>query len=229
MTAAGSGSCEANRWVARARRLSARARAACSQPRTVPWGRPTRRAIGRCPSPSAARRSASPFTYAPSRRRGTDHEDKSTCVVSHAAQRHRRGLTDWTSARSRTSRVRAKPHGDNRPEQAGHADSPAANAASTRSCVIAIESIEDLCSLTTAEPSHSASRPGRGGSCGTPTTVTPAPACRRCGAVPTVNGTEVPFHAQIRTYRWSRRGGRPWSGRPRPSHHGLRVCPALSS
>ena len=44
---------------------------------------------------------------------------------------------------NRTSRERANPHGDNRSEQAGHASSPAASAASTNSGVIAIESIED--------------------------------------------------------------------------------------
>ena len=40
----------------------------------------------------------------------------------------------------RTVRERAKPHGDSRPEHAGHASFPAASAASTRSCVIAIDS-----------------------------------------------------------------------------------------
>jgi hypothetical protein len=112
-------------------------------PRTVPSGRPSWRAITRCPSPPAASRSASPITSAPSRRRGTSHEGDSTCVVSHDPQRARRGVTHRAPSRIRTSRERANPHGDNRPEHAGHANSPAASATSTRSWVIAIESIED--------------------------------------------------------------------------------------
>ena len=102
------------------------------RPRELPGDR------GRCPAPAAARRSASPITSAPSRRRGTVHEGDSTCVVSHAPQRARRGMSGRTSPASRTSRERANPQGDNRPEQPGHASSPAANAASTRSAVIAI-------------------------------------------------------------------------------------------
>jgi hypothetical protein len=51
-----------------ARRLSSRTLAARSQPRTVPGGRPSRRAMLRCLSPQAARASASPITSAPSRR-----------------------------------------------------------------------------------------------------------------------------------------------------------------
>ena len=39
-------------------------------PRTVPAGRPSRRAITRCPAPPAAKRSASPITPDPSRRGG---------------------------------------------------------------------------------------------------------------------------------------------------------------
>ena len=111
--------------------------AARSQPRTVPSGRPSCLAIGRCPAPVAARRSASPITSAPSRRRGTVHEGERTCVVSHAPQRARRGVSGRTSSGSRTSRERANPQGDNRPEQPGHASSPAANAASTHPALIA--------------------------------------------------------------------------------------------
>ena len=126
-----------------ARRSAARCLLARSQPRTVPAGRPTRRAITRWPRPSAARRSASPITSVASRRRGISHAGASTCVVSHAPQRARRGLTDRTPFRSRTSRERANPHGDNGPQQPGHASCPAASAASTPCGVIAIESIED--------------------------------------------------------------------------------------
>ena len=65
-------------------------------------------------------------------------------MLLHAAHRARRGRSDRTSVAIRTSRERAKPHGDNGPEQAGHTNSPAAKTASTHCCVIAIESIEDL-------------------------------------------------------------------------------------
>ena len=128
---------------AHARKLAARSLLARSQPRTVPAGRSSRRAITRCPTPPAAKRSASPITSVPSRRRGTSHPGASTCVVSHARQRVRRGLTDRTPSSSRTSRERANPHGDSGLEQRGHASSPAASAASTPCGVIAIESIED--------------------------------------------------------------------------------------
>jgi hypothetical protein len=97
----------------------------------------------RCPAPPAAKRSASPITSVPSRRRGTSHAGESTCVVSHARQHARRGLTDRTPSSNRTSRERANPHGESGLEQRGHASSPAVSAASTRSGVIAIASIED--------------------------------------------------------------------------------------
>jgi hypothetical protein len=187
--------------TAQARRLSARRLPARSQPRTVPAGRPTSRAITRCAAPSAARRSASPITSAPSRLRGTSHEGESTCVASHGAHRARRGLTDRVSCSSRTSRERANPHGESAPEQAGHANSPAASAASTRSGVIAIESIEDrqlahsqrtLPDAVTAGKGrvvlhvyHSARQRER------PATGPPL------GAVPTVNGANGSFRAEI--------------------------------
>jgi len=133
VTAPSSRSSEHVRLIAHARRLCARRLPARNQPRTVPGGRPSRRAITRCPTPKAARRSASPITSAPSRRRGTSHEGESTCVVSHAAQRARRGAIDRAPCNSRTSRERANPHGESRAEHAGHASSPAARAASTRS------------------------------------------------------------------------------------------------
>jgi hypothetical protein len=139
VTAPGSGSSVRVHQVAHARRLSARALAARSHPRTVPAGRPRSRAIRRCPLPSTASRSASPITSAPSRRRGTSHDGNKRCVVSsHLAQRARRGVTDRASRRRRTPRERVKPHGDNRPEQPGHASCPAASTASTRSWVTAI-------------------------------------------------------------------------------------------
>jgi len=137
-TAPISGSSEHAHRVANARKLPARSRAARSQPRTVLGGRPSRRAIVRCPAPPAAIRNASPITSEASRRRGTSHDGASTCVVSHAPQRARRGLTERTSCRSRTSRDRANPHGDNGAEHAGHATCPAASAASSCGGVIAI-------------------------------------------------------------------------------------------
>jgi len=66
----------------------------------------------------------------------TSHEGESTCVVSHVEQRARRGVGDRISRGSRTSRKRAYPHGDNGPEQAGHASSPVASATSRRSWLI---------------------------------------------------------------------------------------------
>ena len=55
------------------------------------------RAIRRCPTPAAARRSASPITSAPSRRRGTIHEGESTCVVSQPGAARPAGR-EWPNA-----------------------------------------------------------------------------------------------------------------------------------
>jgi len=52
-------------------------------------------------------------------------------------------VTDRTSSRSLTLRERACPHADMRTEQAGQASSRAASTTSTRSGVIAINSIDE--------------------------------------------------------------------------------------
>jgi hypothetical protein len=76
----------------------------------------------------------------------------------------------------RTVRERAKPHGDSRPEHAGDASFPVASAASTRSCVIAIESTKILNSLTAPKPSRRRRGPEGATRVGIPTRTTPAPA-----------------------------------------------------
>jgi hypothetical protein len=112
---------------------SQRPRAERSQPRTVAGGRPRRSAIGRCPTPRALASSAAPITWAPSRRRGTQHPGSSTCVAPHPRQHARRGRTRRSPASSRTVRGRAQPHGASAPPQHGHPSCPAASAASTAS------------------------------------------------------------------------------------------------
>jgi hypothetical protein len=197
VTAVGSGSSATIHRVAHPDRLPARLRAARSQPRTVPSGRPSCLAIGRCPTPAAARRSASPITAAASRRRGTVHAGASTCVASHAAQRARRGVSRRTSCAIRTSRARANPHGDNRPEQPGHASSPAASAACTPSGVIEVESIEGRGFAHGRRTLSDRVAAGKGRLVlhiyHTPLKRLP-PACR---AITTVNGAKVPFHAHL--------------------------------
>jgi hypothetical protein len=74
--------------------------------------------------------SASPMTSAPSRRRGTDHAGKVTCVDRHEPHNARRGLADRTPSSIRTSRSRANPQAESEPSQPGQHSRPAANSAS---------------------------------------------------------------------------------------------------
>jgi hypothetical protein len=64
-----------------------------SQSRTVVAGRPSRRAIVRCPSPRALASNAAAITSAPSRRRGTMQHAMTACVRRHDRQIARRGRT----------------------------------------------------------------------------------------------------------------------------------------
>jgi hypothetical protein len=113
--------------------VSARREAARSQPRTVDGARPSRAAITRCPFPCALANNAWPITSAPSRRRGTEQASSSTCVVSQAPHRARRGRNRRTPSSIRTSRSRANPQRDSDRSHTGQHSRPAARSASTMS------------------------------------------------------------------------------------------------
>jgi hypothetical protein len=135
-----------------------------------PGDAPRRRRPARAPRRSPPRSRAAA---------GTDHDGHSTCVASHPAHHARRGLTDRTPSRSRTSRERANPHRDSRPEQSGHTSLPAARSASNRPSLTATESIKNRPSTHVAPEPPRPSR-GREGATrvGTPTTPTAATTTR---------------------------------------------------
>ena len=78
-----------------------------SQPRTVPSGRPSIRAIGRCPTPVAFANSAPPITTTASARRTSIEAGSRTCVDRQPEQQERRGRTTAIVSSARTPRDRA--------------------------------------------------------------------------------------------------------------------------
>src|SRR5262249_43534402 len=111
-------------------------------------------AIGRCPSPAAAKASAAPITAAASARRASTLTGSSTWVRPHPRQTARRGRSRQPTPLSpRITRDRACPHPASRPEHPGHANSPSASRRST--------SAPSLPTVSTTVPPRTATQPSR--------------------------------------------------------------------
>jgi hypothetical protein len=113
----GSGATSTNNAVNTTRSHPARPRKRRNQPRTVSTGRPTNNAARLAPAPPAAATNARPITSTTSARRTNAINGSNTCDDPHARHRDRRGRSTTAAAplTSRSRRVRAHPHGPNRP------------------------------------------------------------------------------------------------------------------
>jgi hypothetical protein len=103
---------------------------------------------------------------------------------------------------SRSSRERANPQGDSRPEQSGHPTLPAARSASNRSWLTAIENIKDR-PFTHAAREPPRPRNGQEGATRVGTATTPQTAQRASiapppGLIPTISSAERSFRAEIK-------------------------------
>src|SRR5664280_2044155 len=127
-------SATATKWAQRVKcSLIASAREANrrSHPRTVDAGRPSARAMRRCPSPRALAVSAMAITSALSRRRTRVSSWTKTWVQEHDRQNDRRKRRRSVFSTKRTSRSIPYPHGRNPAPRFGQARWPFTRSAST--------------------------------------------------------------------------------------------------